>query len=87
LSSKTVRESKEEPTKEEKLDPIPHTNHDCIICPPKENCKHTVPLHETIQPLIRGKTGVEDMFLKASEIAEWLQELPLTLKPKNRSKN
>lgn len=61
--------------------------HDCIICDPFEACKHTVPLHETIAPLIRGKTGVEDMFLKASEIAEWLQEKGLTLKPKNRSKS
>ncbi len=54
--------------------------HDCIICDPFEACKHTVPLHETIKPLIRGKTGVEDMFLKASEIADWLMEAGLTLK-------
>jgi len=61
--------------------------HDCIICNPFEACKHTVPLHETIKPLVRGKTGVEDMFLKASEIAEWLHETGMTLKPKKRSKS
>ncbi len=80
LTPKQIEEAEEEIAEKKPL-------HDCIICDPFEACKHTVPLHETIAPLIRGKTGVEDMFLKASEIAEWLQEKGLTLKPKNRSKS
>ncbi len=83
MSSKTTEKPKTEPTKEE---PLPEL-HDCILCPPKENCKHTVPLHETINSLIRGKTGVEDLFLKINEIAEWIIASGITLKPKNRSKS
>lgn len=75
--------STEEPTKEE---PLPDL-HDCILCPPKEKCKHTVPLHETIKSLVRGKAGVEDLFLKINEIAEWMIASGLTLKSKNKSKD
>lgn len=90
MSSKDSTENEEEkpkvPTKEEKLDPIPHEEHDCIICPPKENCKHTVPLHETLKSLVRGNAGVEDLFKKINEVTEWIIASGLTLKPKNRSK-
>lgn len=60
-------------------EPIKEPLHDCIICDPFEQCKHTVPLHEGIKPMIRGKTGVEDMFLKLNEIAEWLMENDIRL--------
>lgn len=73
----------EKPTKEE---PLPEL-HDCILCPPKEKCKHTVPLHETIKSLVRGNAGVEDLFLKINEIAEWMIAAGMTLKPKNKSKS
>lgn len=72
---------KEEP---KKAPPVP--THDCIICPPKENCKHTVPLHETLKSLVRGNAGVEDLFLKINEVTEWIIASGLTLKPKNKSK-
>lgn len=63
----------EEPVKEKQ--PL----HDCIICDQFEKCKHTVPLHEDLKSMIRGKTGVEDMFLKLNEIAEWLMENDIRL--------
>lgn len=76
-------DQKDEPTKEEELPNL----HDCILCPPKENCKHTVPLHETIKSLVRGNAGVEDLFLKINEIAEWVIASGMTLEPKNKSKD
>ena len=70
---------------EEKPKPAPSKpSHDCIICPPKENCKHTVPLHKVIVPLVRGNAGVEDLFKKINEVVEWLFEAKMTL---NKSKN
>lgn len=58
--------------------------HDCILCDPFEECKHTVPLHETVKSLVRGNAGVEDLFLKINELAEWAVASGITLKPKHK---
>lgn len=81
MSSKTEEKPKEEPKKAPPVGP-----HDCIICSPKENCKHEVPLQKIVKPLVRGNSGVEDLFKKINEVVDWLQETTLELTAKNKSK-
>ena len=85
--SEKSEDQNDDTTAESKKTPPPKPTHDCIICSPKENCKHSVPLHKTIVPLVRGKAGVEDLFLKINEVVDWLSEKGLILGTKNKSKN
>lgn len=59
--------------------------HDCVVCDPKGDCKHTLPITVPIKIMTVGKTGYEDLFKKVQNIVETLNEAGLEVSKKSSS--
>ena len=81
-ATSTDAENPPEPPKKEEPK-IPE--HDCVVCPKKEACKHTLPITVPIKTMTVGKTGYEDLFKKVQNIIETLNEAGLEVSKKSSS--
>jgi len=72
-----------EPTPKEDKPKVP--KHDCVICDPFEDCKHTLPITIPLKTMTVGKAGYEDLFKKVQQIVEVLNEAGMQVNPVRKS--
>jgi len=73
----------EPPKKEQPKEKKP--THDCVVCDPRGDCKHTLPITVPIKTMTVGKAGYEDLFKKVQNIVETLNEAGLEVSKKSSS--